>query len=130
LMQRTVATKPKPKLRPERSEPPKKRRAALRRFFNTCVKRKSPTCNPNIPKWIREAKNIQNQIIQKSDAIAFDVDDDNDDPEGLIQLMNRRATPDTDEHSACAMQVRKEATDSTGKRMTHITTKPAVSVVA
>lgn len=100
--------------------------SALRRFFNTCVKKKSPTGNPNIPAWIRQAKNIQEQIIQKSDAVAFDVDADEDnDPEGLIQLMNRRPNAELDEHSACALQVRHEETDASGKKTVRVTTKPA-----
>ena len=66
---------------------------SLRRFFNGCVKKKSPTGNPNIPAWIRKAKEIQEAIINKSDAV-IDLDDDDDDLQGLSNMLNRRPQPE------------------------------------
>lgn len=99
---------------------------ALRRFFNSCAKKKSPTGNPNIPKWIKMAKSIQEQIMNKSDAVVLELDDDASDTEGLLQLMNRQPNSELDEHSACNLQVRHKEKDATsGKTTIRITTKPA-----
>ena len=39
--------------------------------------------------------------------------------------MNRRPNAELDEHSACALQVRHEETDASGKKTVRVTTKPA-----
>jgi len=63
--------------------------AALRRFFNGWVKKKHPAGNPNIPEWVRMAKDIQEAIISKSDA-GVEIDDDDMGLEEVSGLMNRR----------------------------------------
>jgi len=63
--------------------------AGLCRFFNGCAKTKAPTGDPNIPVWVRKAKDIQEAIINRSDA-AIDLDDDDMGSEGLASMMNRR----------------------------------------
>lgn len=50
----------------------------LRRQFNKNVKKKVPTGNPNIPKYVREAKRIQQEIIAKAQAVHVGGEDDTD----------------------------------------------------
>jgi len=64
--------------------------AALRWFFNGRAKKKAPTGDPNIPVWVRKAKDIQETIINKSDVV-IDLDDNETGIEGLTSLMNRHA---------------------------------------
>jgi len=63
--------------------------AALRRFFNGCVKKKCPTGDPNIPKWVKMAKQINEAIISKSDAVV-EIDDDDMGLEEVAGLIGRR----------------------------------------
>ena len=51
----------------------------LRRQFNRNVKKKVPTGNPNIPRVVREAKRIQQDIIGKAQAVHMGGGDDSDD---------------------------------------------------
>jgi len=50
----------------------------IRRFFNDAHKKKVPTGDPNIPEWVRRAKEVHRGAILKSDAAGTDGDEDDD----------------------------------------------------
>ena len=60
----------------------------LRKLFRTLYKKKAPTGNPNIPEYIREAKNVQQAILFKANAISLGEFSDDYSRVGLERILN------------------------------------------